>query len=294
MWRFEAIGTAWSIETPDPLDAGTRAAVGALIDAVDCDWSRFRPDSLVSRMAREPGRWRLPAEAAPLLGMYRLLFEATGGRVSPLVGHALEDLGYDAQYRLTPAATRRATPRWDDALAWDGEHLTLLRPALLDVGAAGKGMLVDLVSRLLRDAGEPDHVVDGSGDLVRGATPGSAWAAHPERIALEHPADPAQAIGVAELATGAVAASAANRRAWAGQHHIIDALTGEPTREVVATWVVVPPETEWPAMTADALATGLFFAPPSAFAASGAFEWVRITADGRVARSAGFRGEVFA
>ena len=35
----------------------------------------------------------------------------------------------------------------------------------------------------------------------------------------------------------AIAASAANRRAWGdGLHHVLDAVTGEPVRGVVATW----------------------------------------------------------
>jgi FAD:protein FMN transferase len=289
-WRFEAIGTAWSIDTPAPLSAALQREIAERIDGFDRDWSRFRPDSLVSRMARQPGRYRLPVEAGPLLGLYRVLFAATAGRVSPLVGHALEDLGYDAGYRLTPAARIRATPSWDDALAWDGEQLTLLRPALLDVGAAGKGLLVDLLSRILHDAGEHEHVVDGSGDLVRAAPADAA----PERIALEHPADPTKAVGVLELGSGAVAASAANRRAWAGAHHIIDALTGVPTQHVTATWAVVPAAADYAAMTADGLATGLFFAPPAAFAAAGPFDWATITSGGRIAHSPDLPGEVFA
>ncbi|TPW74673.1 FAD:protein FMN transferase [Schumannella soli] len=289
-WRFEAIGTAWSIDTPSPLSAALQGDIADRIEGFDRDWSRFRPDSLVSRMAREPGRYHLPGEAGPLLALYRILFEATAGRVSPLVGHALEDLGYDAGYRLTPAQRIRPTPSWDDALAWDGEQLTLLRPALLDVGAAGKGLLVDLLSRMLHDAGEHEHVVDGSGDLVRAALQDAA----PERIALEHPADPTTAVGVIELGSGAIAASAANRRAWAGVHHIIDALTGLPTRQVTATWAVVPATAEYPAMTADGLATGLFFAAPDAFAAAGPFAWATITSGGRIAHSPDLPGEVFA
>ena len=76
---------------------------------------------------------------------------------------------------------------------------------LLDVGAAGKGYLIDLVSDVLSGLGIADHVIDASGDLL-------ARGAASERVALEHPADPTKAIGVVELHDGALGASATNRR----------------------------------------------------------------------------------
>ncbi len=282
VWEFEAIGAPWRIDTQDELNESQRAAVADRIQAFDRDWSRFRPDSAVSRISREPGRYRLPADAGPLLDWYRELYDATGGRVSPLVGRTLEALGYDASYRLTPAAEPVAVPAWQDAMAWDGEHLDTVRPVLLDVGAAGKGYLVDLVSDLLTGLGAEMHVVDASGDLrVRGVA---------ERIALEHPADPSKAIGVVELREGALCASASNRRSWGdGLHHVIDAVTGIPAASVVATWAGAPD-----ALHADGLATALFFDPDPNLFATGDVYYVRMFANGRVEHSPSFPGELFA
>lgn len=252
------------------------------IEAFDADWSRFRADSRVSRIAREVGRHRLPSDAGPLMDWYRELYVATGGRVSPLVGRTLESLGYDATYRLTPAAQLAPVPAWDDAISWDGEFLDTTRPVLLDVGAAGKGYLVDLVAHVLSSEGVGTFVVDASGDLVaRGATA--------ERIALEHPADPTRAIGVVPLRDGALAASASNRRAWGdGLHHVIDAVTGLPTSAVVATWALAPD-----ALHADGLATALFFDPAPKLLEAEGVSYVRMFADGRVESSPSFPGELF-
>lgn len=252
------------------------------IERFDRDWSRFRDDSLVSRIAREPGRHRLPADAGPLLQWYRELYEGTGGRVSPLVGRTLESLGYDAAYRLTPASTLAPVPAWADAIAWDGEHLDTVGSVLLDVGAAGKGYLADLVSALLADLGIPTHVIDASGDLVaRGDTA--------EVVALEHPGDPAKAIGMVPLHDGALAASAVNRRAWGdGLHHVIDALTGLPTASVIATWALAPD-----ALHADGLATALFFDPAPDLLSAPGVSYVRMFANGRVESSPSFAGELF-
>lgn len=281
-WRFEAIGTSWRIDTSDPLPGAVAEMVTERVERFDRDWSRFRDDSLISAMARAPGRYRLPPDAPPLLAHYRELFEATQGRVSPLVGRSLEALGYDAAYRLRPALDIPSVPSWDDAIAWDGEVLEVVRPIVLDVGAAGKGYLADIVSDLLVAEGIDVHIVDASGDLrTRGV---------PMRIALEHPLNPRKAIGVAELPDGAFCASATTRRAWGdGLHHVLDAATGLPVRGVIATWVLAPT-----ALVADGLATALFFDPDPEFVALSTTAFARMRDDGTVDVSPDFPGEMFA
>lgn len=266
----------------DVLSDAQREAVLERVERFDRDWSRFRDDSVITKISRTAGRHRLPADAGPLLDWYRLLYEGTGGRVSPLVGRTMESLGYDSSYRLTPAADLTPVPAWDEAVAWDGEFLETIGPVLLDVGAAGKGYLVDLVAGILTMHGIGTFVVDASGDLVaRGATS--------ERVALEHPADPSKAIGVVPLKNGALAASATNRRTWGhGLHHVIDAVTGLPTAGVVATWALAPDT-----LHADGLATALFFDPAPDLLQSPAVSYVRMFADGRVEASPSFPGELF-
>lgn len=277
-WRFDALGTPWRIDTEKPLPDAVRAAVAERVEAFDRAWSRYRDDSLVARIAHEPGRHRLPAEAATLLGLYAELYAATGGRVSPLVGGALAASGFGPRL----AGITDAVPLWQHALAWDGTHLDTASPVLLDVGAAGKGLLVDLVSALLAEAGIVRSVVDGSGDLrIREV---------PMRIALEHPGDATKAIGIAELAEGALSASAGNRRVLAdGRHHVLDAVTGLPVRDVVATWAVAADD-----LTADGAATALFFDVDPAWLERRGVEWVRMLHGGTLEASPGFPGEVFA
>lgn len=245
-------------------------------------WSRFRNDSLVARIAASAGAWRLPAEAGPLLDVYRRLYEATDGAMSPLVGRSLESLGYDRAYSLRASGAPTAAPAWEDAIAWDGESLTTLRPVTLDVGAAGKGYLVDLVTELLVAAGHRDVIVDGSGD-IRHAGPS------PIRVALEHPTDAKRAIGIANVTNGAICSSASNRRAWGtGLHHVIDATTGLPTTRVIATWAIAATGLE-----ADGLSTALFFADPARLAEQFDFEYVRVLATGAIEFSPNLDGELF-
>jgi len=258
-----------------------RADIDERVASFDRTWSRFRDDSLVARISTTAGRYVFPSEAPALFDLYRRLYEATDGAVSPLVGRALETLGYDRDYSLRPGGAPSPVPAWDDAVSWDGEALTALRPVGVDVGAAGKGYLVDLVSEVLTRHGVTDHVVDASGDMVH-AGAGSL------RVALEHPRDATKAIGLVELRDQALASSATNRRTWGdGLHHVIDVTTGLPTSGVVATWAIAAD-----AGLADGLATALFFAGPE-LERHFAFEWVRMFTDGRVEHSARFEGELF-
>jgi len=280
VWRFDAIGTRWEVETETPLSDASRTAVEGVIEAFDADWSRFRTDSVVTRLRATPGTVPAPSDTAAMLDAYRQLSAATDGAVSPLVGAGMEALGYDAAISLQVGPPQPAPRDWERTLRWTASDLTLDEPVLIDVGALGKGRLVDLVADALR--GVPGRlIVDAGGDLrVRGGT---------ARIALEHPYDATSAIGVAIVGDRALCASAINRRAWGdGLHHVLDARTGIPVRTWAATWAIADD-----AMHADAAATALFFAGGAGLAGEWGVEGVRMTTDGRAARSAGVPGERF-
>ena len=247
VWRFDAIGTAWQVETVVPLDEGARRPVERLIAAFDQSWSRFRQDSLVTALAAGAGAVPAPPDATAMLDAFDALDRATAGAVNPLVGDSLEARGYGGAYSFVDRGAVPAPEDWRARLTWTDGLLTLRDPALIDVGALGKGRLVDRVLEVLAARVDGPIVVDASGDLAaRGGT---------QRVALEHPYDPRRAIGVVELADAALCASATNRRAWGdGLHHVLDARTGEPVRTIAATWAIGDS-----AMRADAIATALFF-----------------------------------
>jgi thiamine biosynthesis lipoprotein len=290
-FTFDAIGTRWCIDTDEPLNGEVRDRILDRIRRFDRTYSRFRPDSLVAQVAAAPagGRFEFPEDSIALFDLYDRLVTATEGAVDPLVGRQLELLGYDPTYSLTPApdavrATERARarPTWAADIVRDGTTLITRRPLVIDVGAAGKGYLVDSISATLEQAGVARFVVDAGGDLRH-------CGEHGIRVGLEHPLDPRLVIGVASLQNRALCASAVNRRAWGdGLHHVLDARTGAPATEVVATWVVAGD-----AALADGLATALFFSGAHRLAETHRFTYVRMLADGRAERSPDFDGELF-
>ncbi|BDI23306.1 FAD:protein FMN transferase [Herbiconiux sp. L3-i23] len=282
--RFDAIGTGWQIDTAELLTPAQRQAVHQRVETFDAAYSRFRADSLVTALAENGGTVLFPDDLPPMLEVYRTLSDATDGRMTPLVGSSLEQLGYDAAYSLVPAGPAIGAPDWESALEIDGSAITATSPVLLDFGAAGKGYLVDLVAGALEEAGVAEATIDAGGDLLHHA-PG------PLRVALEHPYDATKAIGVVEITGGAICGSAVNRRAWGnGLHHVVDGLTGEPVHEVAAAWAIADD-----ALHADALATALFFTDAATLAerTGWRFDAVRMMTDGTVSATSGLPGEVF-
>ncbi|KQZ22259.1 FAD:protein FMN transferase [Microbacterium sp. Root553] len=279
IWRFDAIGTRWEIETTDDLESDAKGRVAAEIERFDAEWSRFRTDSAVTRVGREGGEIA-SADAGAMLDAYRELAHATAGAVNPLVADSLAALGYDASYSLVAGDPIVAPREWSQRLRWTPQTVTADEPTLLDVGALGKGRLVDLVSGVLADL-PGDLVIDAGGDMrARG---------NAVRVGLEHPYDATRAIGVLELQDAALCASAVNRRAWGdGLHHVLDARTGMPVRTWAATWAIAPD-----AMRADAVATALFFDGGPELAASWGVEWVRMSTDGRAESSPDCPAQLF-
>lgn len=284
--RFTAIGTEWEIRTKHPVPEDVLTEITALCEDFDRVWSRFRRDSLVTKIAHTAGggRFEVPARDLGLLDLYDRLVVATSGAIDPLVGRDLELLGYDAGYSLIPdraGLADRVPDSWLRDVHRRGTQLITDRPVVVDVGAAGKGHLVDLIAQALHDANVDSFLVNGSGDLRHAG-------AEPVAVGLEHPKRTGRVIGTVPLRDAALCASATNRRAWGqGLHHVLDGRTGRPVSDVVATWTIAADTA-----SADGLATALFVAEPAQLAGF-AFSWVRMLADGRVQWSNDFPGELF-
>lgn len=277
-WQFEALGTHWSIDTPVELTGPQRGVISQRIETFDKIYSRFRDDSLVQRL-RRPGMYEFPEDVVPLLTLYKKMYEITDGKVTPLIGSQLEQAGYDTQYSFN-AGDIMDIPSFD-ILNWDGNMV--LRPdesVVLDVGAAGKGYLVDIIGEILAAENIHEYTVDASGDVRHR---GSA-----EVVGLEHPGDPTKIIGVANLANKSLCASAVNRRTWQGYHHVFDPDTKQSTSSMIATWVIAES-----ALLADALTTALFFVPAKILQKEFDFTYVTIDVHGAIDASPDFDGELY-
>ena len=283
---FEAIGTRWQINAGQELAEAEwerlNLAIRARINEFDLAYSRFRQDSLVWRISQEPGRYRLPPDGPKLLEFYERLYRATDGLVTPLIGQVVSDAGYDAGYSFITKPLAKP-PAWDGVLELRGHELEVKTPVLLDFGAAGKGYLVDLVGELLEKHGVNNFMINAGGDILHRGPQGENI-----RLGLENPQDSSQALGVADLSNQSLCASSGSRRQWGKFHHLINPHTLESPGDVLAAWVVADD-----AMTADGLATALFFTGAKRLSKAFAFEYAVLHKDMSLTYSARFPAELF-
>jgi len=280
-YTFEAFGTPWSIETNYELSESLKKTIQERIEQFDITYSRFRKDSLVTKIAKKEGMFTLPDDSLELFSFYRQLYDVTGGKVTPLIGDTISNTGYDADYSFTEKQ-QQSVPSWDDTMIWNGVRLTTKRPVILDVGAAGKGYMVDIISEILHKHDIDDYVIDASGDLKHKGE-------LENMVGLEHPTKPGIIIGTVSVQNKSLCSSSVSRRSWGnGMHHVFDPDTLLPTNDVVATWVVAEST-----LVADGLATALFFTYPVYLRETFKYDYVRMFADGSVEYSSFFEGGLF-
>ena len=284
-FNFDAIGTKWQIDLYKDLDKEKEvdilSQIQSRIEIFDKTYSRFRSDSLVNKMSKKSGSFILPPDAELMLSIYHDLYLRTGGLFTPLVGDMLSDAGYDSNYSLVQKKELKASPLWEDVLDYKHPNILIKKPAMLDFGAAGKGYLVDLVSKVLESNNIYDYCIDAGGDMFYKGD-------NSIRVGLENPIDTSQVIGVCNLQNASICGSAGNRRAWGKFTHIMNPKTHDSVRDVVAVWVVAKT-----ALVADALATCLFFVGAEDLSDFYDFEYVLIRSDSSVEKSKGFQGEIF-
>lgn len=201
---------------------------------LEARWSRFLPDSDVSRLNLTRG---LPVFVHPdtrrLVRHGVAAWERTGGACDPTVLDAVVASGYDVSFEQL--ATRHAAPdeapivpgcggiEVDDALGC----VTMPPTVGFDPGAIGKGLAADLMADTLMLSGARAAFVSVGGDmrLVDAPTGSDGW-----RIPVAHPHEPSAPLAHLSVAGGAVATSTTERRRWRVgddlRHHVIDPRTG--------------------------------------------------------------------
>ena len=248
--RFHTMGTeirvliGARVEDDQPEPSVMADTIEAQLTAFDRELSRFRPDSELSRLNRDP-REVIPASpllrAAVSAGVWAA--ERTGGLVDPTLLPHLEAAGYTEtrsgiaseplESALATAPPRRPAgpahdPAWRLIRVLEDEGAIRRPPVVkMDSGGIGKGLAADLVGRRL--AGYARYVIDCGGDVrVGGKLPDS----EPIELQIRHPLSGVAAEAFA-FERGAIATSGLDARLWrlpdgTHAHHLIDPATGRP------------------------------------------------------------------
>ena len=216
--------------------------------ALEQAWSRFIPDSEVSRINRSAGKAVAVSPDTRLLVRRALAgHRFTGGRFDPTVLPAVIAAGYDRSFdSITVApATTLGIVAGPEGIEVDDDEGTVRLPfdVAFDPGGIGKGLAADLVASELVELGADGVCVNVGGDLrVIGEAPdGAAWS-----VEVEDPRG-GPPLGTVVLTDGAVATSSRARRRWTSadgteHHHLIEPLTGTSSSSAVLAATVVASE----------------------------------------------------
>lgn len=205
------------------------------LQALERLWSRFLPDSDVSRLNGSPEAMLVVApETVRLVSIMRHAWRATAGRYDPTLLGAVNAAGYSESVDGSGRASSRPRgPREERGAADVRVHETAPLVAVpcgvgLDPGGIGKGLAADLVVRDLLRRGAAGALVAVGGDLAcagRPPEPGG-W-----RVAVEDPFDRTRTAVTVALAAGGAATSSTLTSAWVQggerRHHVIDPRSGE-------------------------------------------------------------------
>lgn len=286
IFSFSSMGTEWEITIWDTIAIKKlRELEKKIISSAkefDQTYSRFIKTSLVKKIEHETGVVTVPKDFTRMLFIYKTLYHDSNSIINPLIGQTISDLGYDDSYSLVKKAKVRKTPIFIEAIEiLDDNHIKKNIPCLFDLGAIGKGYFVDLVSTFLYTSKLRHFLINGSGDIYyQGETVITAG--------LEHPDDPKKIIGSIDITTGALCASATNRRKWKGIDHIINPISISQKSDIIATWVYSDSCT-----ISDGIATALFFSPPENFLEDFKFEYLILNKDYKVKKSNGFNAKLY-
>lgn len=260
--RGNTMGTYYSVQyQASDACAMQQATIDALLAGINATMSTYRPDSELTQLnGSNDTQWQpVSAQLLLVLRTAQQVWEQSEGAFDVTVGPIVNLWGFgpdDTSERPTPEQERNAQARVGmDKLQLGADKIRKRQADIyIDLSALAKGYAVDAVASLLDEADCSSYLVDIGGEVkARGVNARrTAW-----RIGIEVP-DPAKygvIQRVVELDDVSVATSGDYRNyrmiADVRVDHVIDARTGAPADNAVASATVIHPS----AMLADAYAT---------------------------------------
>ena len=250
-FNLTGLGTKWSILIDQDIDhPSLESNLSGLISTFESQYSRFKEDSEISKLKKLKSPYKLSSELETMLSLGLLLEQKTLGCFNLNIGRLISALGYDAKYSFRPDPKEINQPL--NSYTIKNHSLYFDSPLHLDLGALGKGYLIDKLSAYLMHHQINHFLIDGGGDIfATNKNNHSPW-----RIAVEHPTDESKAIGTISLQNQAIATSSSQKRKFKNFHHLLNPITKRPNSRLLSLSLLASS-----AFIADALTTALFVSP---------------------------------
>lgn len=268
--RWTALGTECFIQFASAEAAAGGAfvrAAQAWVAAFEAKYSRFRPDSLISRINAAAGRdWvAIDEEMERILDLSGSIYSITKGLLDITALPLMRLWDYKAAVPRVPSVTEINAARqlvgWPQVQRERGRVRLPKAGMALDLGGWGKEYAVDMVAGIAREHGLTSALVDFGHDLrAVGTAPGKpGW-----HIGLEDPVKPGEACwGSLAINNRGVASSGDYRRGFTvggvRYGHIVDPRTGRPVATGSRQVTVIAPT----CVQAGVLSTTAFILPPA-------------------------------
>lgn len=247
--EFRAMGSPCALhlyaERADALEA-LAASCRAEIDRLEAKYSRYRDDSLISRLNDSAGHGcgiDVDDETAALLDYADTAHRQSGG-LFDITSGALRG-AWDFRSGRLPSReaveTLLCRVGWE-RVRWERPRLVLPQPGMeIDFGGVVKEYAADRIAELCRRAGARHGLVDLGGDLsVVGPHPDE----RPWRIGIRDPRDARRPLTTVAVYGGGVATSGDYERCMVidGETygHLLDPRTGWPVRGPISVTVLAP------------------------------------------------------
>lgn len=218
-------------------------------ERIEQKYSRYRPDSVLSRMNANTGIWQaLDSETTQLLMFAQHCYQLSDGLFDISSGILRRVWQFDGSNNI---ASQSDIDQLLPFVGWhkvklDAQQLFLPTGMELDLGGIAKEYAVDKVLQLLQQLFAPQQapslVVNFGGDMAcnRPREDGSLW-----RIGIENPTLADQAISAVGLSQGALATSGDSRRFLLKDgvrySHILNPTTGWPISNAPRSVTVAAP-----------------------------------------------------
>ena len=244
--RFRVMASSTQVTLTDPVPGALDVAEGRLRQ-IERHWSRFLPDSDISRLNTRPETWvTISPDTVRLIEMMQLAVDATGGLYDPTFLYQLLDAGYRTSIDDPSQIAVMVDLPCPDHTVFDvridmaGPSAWLPAGLALDPGGIGKGLAADLVVTEAIESGTSGALVSVGGDI---ASAGVAPTCDGWIINVEDPNMPGSVLTTLALSDGGIATSSTRSRRWevggASRHHVIDPTTGTCSLTDLAAVTVV-------------------------------------------------------